>query len=79
MSLNKYFAIINYEMNKRLQKEYELQETLGGEHPRRDGIEWWLVDEEKLHFRAAIFGPIGSVYEGGVWYFDIHVPDTYPM
>ena len=37
------------------------------------------IDDDFFHYRAAIIGPDHSPYAGGVFYLDIHYPETYPV
>ena len=65
-------------MLRRVAKEVDEQETIGG-NTRVEGIEWAQDNEDKLLIRAIVYGPIGSLYEGGEWHFEIRIPNDYPF
>ena len=65
-------------MLKRLAKEVYDQETLGG-NLREEGIEWYQDESDVKLLHAFIFGPIGSCYEGGVFEYEVRLPDDYPF
>ncbi|KAK0096133.1 hypothetical protein PV326_006352 [Microctonus aethiopoides] len=44
-----------------------------------EGIEATPLDAMCCHWQATITGPIGSPYEGGLFYLYLQVPYTYPM
>lgn len=44
-----------------------------------EGIEAIPLDQKNCHWMATITGPVGSPYEGGVFYLYLQVPYSYPM
>uniref|UniRef100_A0A1B6LGA5 E2 ubiquitin-conjugating enzyme n=2 Tax=Graphocephala atropunctata TaxID=36148 RepID=A0A1B6LGA5_9HEMI len=44
-----------------------------------EGIEALPLDSKSCHWMATITGPVGSPYEGGVFYLYLQVPYSYPM
>lgn len=44
-----------------------------------EGIAATPLDAKCCHWQASVTGPVGSPYEGGVFYLYIQVPYTYPM
>lgn len=44
-----------------------------------EGIEAIPLDQKCCHWQATITGPVGSPYEGGLFYLYLQVPYTYPM
>nr|CAD7455653.1 unnamed protein product [Timema tahoe] len=44
-----------------------------------EGIEAVPLDPKCCHWQATITGPVGSPYEGGLFYLYIQVPYSYPM
>lgn len=44
-----------------------------------EGIQAMPLDELCIHWQASLQGPIGSPYEGGLFFLYIQVPYTYPM
>ncbi|XP_043278641.1 uncharacterized protein morgue [Venturia canescens] len=44
-----------------------------------EGIEATPLDQMCCHWQATITGPIGSPYEGGLFYLYLQVPYSYPM
>ncbi|XP_074111492.1 modifier of rpr and grim, ubiquitously expressed [Cotesia typhae] len=44
-----------------------------------EGIEATPLDAMSCHWQATITGPIGSPYEGGLFYLYLQVPYSYPM
>ncbi|XP_063982233.1 uncharacterized protein LOC135165150 [Diachasmimorpha longicaudata] len=44
-----------------------------------EGIEATPLDSMHCHWQATITGPIGSPYEGGLFYLYLQVPHSYPM
>ncbi|CAH0391214.1 unnamed protein product [Bemisia tabaci] len=51
--------------------------TLTSEPP--EGIEAMPLDSNYCHWQATITGPVGSPYEGGIFYLYVLVPYGYPM
>ena len=37
-----------------------------------------LISDNIYHWGATMIGPLDTVYEGGVFYLDIHIPEEYP-
>ena len=61
-------------MLTRLKKEYkQLQKNPPG------NISTYLVDNNYSHWRAIIFGPEGTLYEGGIFKLDITFTNDYPF
>ena len=61
-------------MMKRLSKEYldQLSSTTD------DDIQWnW--DGKSLRIDAVVKGPVGSLYEGGIFRFEVNLPYGYPF
>lgn len=44
-----------------------------------EGIEAAPLDQKCCHWQATITGPVGSPYEGGLFYLYLQVPYSYPM
>lgn len=44
-----------------------------------EGIEATPLDQKCCHWQATITGPVGSPYEGGLFYLYLQVPYSYPM
>ncbi|XP_011869024.1 PREDICTED: uncharacterized protein LOC105562635 [Vollenhovia emeryi] len=44
-----------------------------------EGIEAMPLDQMCCHWQATITGPVGSPYEGGLFYLYLQVPFSYPM
>lgn len=44
-----------------------------------EGIAAIPLDPECCHWQASVTGPVGSPYEGGIFYLYIQVPYSYPM
>ncbi|XP_066598999.1 uncharacterized protein morgue [Prorops nasuta] len=44
-----------------------------------EGIEATPLDQMCFHWQATITGPVGSPYEGGLFYLYLQVPYSYPM
>ncbi|XP_060813092.1 uncharacterized protein LOC132905624 [Bombus pascuorum] len=44
-----------------------------------EGIEATPLDQKCCHWQATITGPVGSPYEGGLFYLYLQVPCTYPL
>ncbi|KAK2580419.1 hypothetical protein KPH14_006169 [Odynerus spinipes] len=44
-----------------------------------EGIEATPLDQMCCHWQATITGPVGSPYEGGLFYLYLQVPYSYPM
>lgn len=44
-----------------------------------EGIQITPLDFACFHWQATITGPVGSPYEGGLFYLHIHVPNGYPL
>ncbi|KAG6456527.1 hypothetical protein O3G_MSEX009782 [Manduca sexta] len=44
-----------------------------------EGIAATPLDPKCCHWQASILGPVGSPYEGGIFYLYIQVPYSYPM
>ncbi|XP_020291808.1 uncharacterized protein LOC109858705 [Pseudomyrmex gracilis] len=44
-----------------------------------EGIEAMPLDHMCCHWQATITGPVGSPYEGGLFYLHLQVPFSYPM
>ncbi|XP_049787443.1 uncharacterized protein LOC126190881 [Schistocerca cancellata] len=44
-----------------------------------EGIEAIPLDQKCCHWQATITGPVGSPYEGGLFYLYLQVPYSYPM
>ena len=44
-----------------------------------EGIEAEPLDQKCCHWQATITGPVGSPYEGGLFYLYVQVPYSYPM
>lgn len=45
----------------------------------KDGIYWHLNEDNIFNFKALIIGPQGTPYEGGFYFFDFVIPNTYPF
>jgi len=45
----------------------------------KEGIYWHLNEENIYNFKALIIGPKGTPYEGGFYFFDFTIPDSYPL
>lgn len=37
------------------------------------------IDDDLRHWKAMIIGPVGTPYEGGIFYLDIEFPSDYPF
>lgn len=57
----------------RLQKEYIMLEK-----DDTSNVSAILVDDNIYHWRATMIGPLETVYEGGIFNLDIHIPIEYP-
>ncbi|XP_023715843.1 uncharacterized protein LOC111868948 [Cryptotermes secundus] len=44
-----------------------------------EGIEAAPLDQKCCHWQATITGPVGSPYEGGLFYLYLQIPYSYPM
>lgn len=44
-----------------------------------EGIEAIPLDQRSCHWQATITGPVGSPYEGGIFFLYVQVPYSYPM
>jgi len=44
-----------------------------------DGIKAYPLDSKFCHWIAKMTGPVGSPYEGGIFFLYIQIPYTYPM
>jgi len=60
---------------RRLQKEFKEIEK----DPPVVGCSAGIIDENIMHWRATLFGPSDSPYQGGVFNLDIVFHDNYPF
>ena len=56
---------------------YKLTSGLRTDPP--EGIEAAPLDQKCCHWQATITGPVGSPYEGGLFYLYLQIPYSYPM
>lgn len=61
---------------RRIMKESEQLKTLGKEYSEMFSVS--MVDDNIYHWRAIIYGPIGSLYDKYEFVIDIQLPHTYP-
>jgi len=62
---------------KRIRREFK--EVIGTDEHRHKEIGVEMVDNKWNHIKAHITGPPETPYEGGKFYLDIKIPDSYPF
>ena len=58
---------------RRLLKEFKMLEE-----DDTSNVSAILVDDNIYHWKATMIGPLDTVYEGGIFHLDIHIPKEYP-
>lgn len=44
-----------------------------------DNFQLNMVNGDLFHWDAALFGPVGTPYENGVFHIDVQIPSNYPF
>ncbi|XP_063239047.1 uncharacterized protein LOC134540316 [Bacillus rossius redtenbacheri] len=64
---------------RKIRLRNELKVVAGPRSDPPEGIEAVPLDENYCHWQATITGPVGSPYEGGLFFLYIQVPYSYPL